>query len=277
MDNNRNTDYANTPSNEVYIWQNSSKAFSVRLNLQYPDNFRLLTCINDKTSKVKLSIHDFSRGKGDSAIDASFNLDIIDVDYLTACARKFEMPAPLFKAKIVGASVQQGGNFSGLSPSSKLSVNRTPAEFQNGRVTRQAQWYINIREGYAKANPGKNRGSYYEQGGSFRETGASRVALSDAEFLHMMENINRGIDAFIELYKQTELAKRYEGYQQNLENWRRNSGQNRYSQQRGNNANTQRSGYQNGYQQNGFNQTRQSGWQQNYGADYYGANPYDDQ
>lgn len=99
---NRNTgdiDYASVLSNKAYVYQNSTKTFTVFMNLRYPKRNQFYSCV---TGKVKLYIYDFARGKGDQAVHATFNLDLPDVYMLYERAKEGHMPSPLWKSKIVG-------------------------------------------------------------------------------------------------------------------------------------------------------------------------------
>lgn len=145
--------------------------------------------------KVKISIQDYTKGKGDNSIYANFNLELSDFYYLYERAKISNMPDALRRTKIIGWEKESSGKFAGLSATSKLVINRV-GKTSDGQV-RNYPWEITIQNGYAKAMPGKMAGTFYEGSGTFQVTKEATMKFTDVAFLEKMTQINN----YIQMYK----------------------------------------------------------------------------
>lgn len=185
----------NEISNQCVVMQTDRKTFATYPNFELPPKERYGEGIQ---GKVKLLINDFSKGKGDNATVATFNLDIKDIVFLTEKARMSHMPIPYYLTKIIGSKVETEGRFKGLSPVSKLAISRV-AKTVSGEEVRYP-WKVKITNGYAKAMPGKAQGTFYEGKGTFVTYKEAEVMLTDADFLYEMDRINENKKTFKEIF-----------------------------------------------------------------------------
>lgn len=145
--------------------------------------------------KVKITIQDYTKGKGDNSIYANFNLELSDFYYLYERAKISNLPETLRRTKIIGWEKESSGEYVGLSPTSKLVISRT-AKTADGQ-TRNYPWEINIQNGFAKAMPGKMAGTFYEGSGTFQVIKEATMKFTDVAFLEKMTQIN----SYITMYK----------------------------------------------------------------------------
>ena len=145
--------------------------------------------------KVKVTIQDYTKGKGDNSIFASFNLDLSDFYYLFQRAKISNMSDPLRRTKIIGWEKEKAGKFAGLSPTSKVTISRVP-KTADGQP-KNYPWIITIQNGYAKAMPGKVAGTFYEGSKTFQVVKEASMQFTDVDFLEKMTQVNN----YIQMYK----------------------------------------------------------------------------
>ena len=73
------------------------------------------------TGKIKISLYDFSNGKGDNGIYTYFNLDLKQFRYIYERAKLSHLPAPYESSKIHCQSVETDGPFKGYCKPKNLS------------------------------------------------------------------------------------------------------------------------------------------------------------
>lgn len=157
------------------------------------------------TGKIKISLYDFSNGKGDNGIYTYFNLDLKQFRYIYERAKLSHLPAPYESSKIHCQSVETDGPFKGYCKSFRfyLARNATYIDKKTGETcTRRAPWYLKITNGYAI--PGKDGKG--EQRNSFKQTSSAYINLSDEDFLDRMESIHIYIEEYTHIVAQNSLA-----------------------------------------------------------------------
>lgn len=157
---------------EVYPYQITDRTLSFipKLSPAADDHFKELV-----TGKIKISLYDFSNGKGDNGIYTYFNLDLKQFRYIYERAKLSHLPAPYESSKIHCQSVETDGPFKGYCKSFRfyLARNATYIDKKTGETcTMRAPWYLKITNGYAL--PGKDGKG--EQRNSFKQTG-KRIAI----------------------------------------------------------------------------------------------------
>lgn len=95
---------------EVYPYQITDRTLSFipKLSPAADDHFKELV-----TGKIKISLYDFSNGKGDNGIYTYFNLDLKQFRYIYERAKLSHLPAPYESSKIHCQSVETDGPFKG--------------------------------------------------------------------------------------------------------------------------------------------------------------------
>lgn len=164
---------------EVYPYQITDRTLSFipKLSPAADDHFKELV-----TGKIKISLYDFSNGKGDNGIYTYFNLDLKQFRYIYERAKLSHLPAPYESSKIHCQSVETDGPFKGYCKSFRfyLARNATYIDKKTGETcTMRAPWYLKITNGYAI--PGKDGKG--EQRNSFKQTSSAYINLSDEDFL----------------------------------------------------------------------------------------------
>ena len=157
------------------------------------------------TGKIKISLYDFSNGKGDNGIYTYFNLDLKQFRYIYERAKLSHLPAPYESSKIHCQSVETDEPFKGYCKSFRfyLARNATYIDKKTGETcTRRAPWYLKITNGYAI--PGKDGKG--EQRNSFKQTSSAYINLSDEDFLDRMESIHIYIEEYTHIVAQNSLA-----------------------------------------------------------------------
>lgn len=172
---------------EVYPYQITDRTLSFipKLSPAADDHFKELV-----TGKIKISLYDFSNGKGDNGIYTYFNLDLKQFRYIYERAKLSHLPAPYESSKIHCQSVETDGPFKGYCKSFRfyLARNVTYIDKKTGETcTRRAPWYLKITNGYAI--PGKDGKG--EQRNSFKQTSSA------------CQNNMRNIYLYAYLYKNT--------------------------------------------------------------------------
>ena len=187
---------------EVYPYQITDRTLSFipKLSPAADDHFKELV-----TGKIKISLYDFSNGKGDNGIYTYFNLDLKQFRYIYERAKLSHLPAPYESSKIHCQSVETDGPFKGYCKSFRfyLARNATYIDKKTGETcTRRAPWYLKITNGYAI--PGKDGKG--EQRNSFEQTSSAYINLSDEDFLDRMESIHIYIEEYTHIVAQNSLA-----------------------------------------------------------------------
>lgn len=164
---------------EVHPYQITDRTLSFipKLSPAADDHFKELV-----TGKIKISLYDFSNGKGDNGIYTYFNLDLKQFRYIYERAKLSHLPAPYESSKIHCQSVETDGPFKGYCKSFRfyLARNATYIDKKTGETrTMRAPWYLKITNGYAI--PGKDGKG--EQRNSFKQTSSAYINLSDEDFL----------------------------------------------------------------------------------------------
>lgn len=116
------------------------KAFALAAD----DHFKELV-----TGKIKISLYDFSNGKGDNGIYTYFNLDLKQFRYIYERAKLSHLPAPYESSKIHCQSVETDGPFKGYCKSFRfyLARNATYIDKKTGETcTMRAPWYLKIHQ-----------------------------------------------------------------------------------------------------------------------------------
>lgn len=152
------------------------------------------------SGKIPLTLRDFSHGKGSAAKTAYYNLDLPAADWI------YEMSRPqnirdnftYFGTKIYGGSPQQQGQYRGLCQTFRISIFRQNT-MQNGTKSTYP-WGIRIINGYAKANPGSVKGSFYEARGTFVTTSDLTMRFADEEFYRLFRAIHIAIMEATDIY-----------------------------------------------------------------------------
>ena len=198
---------------EVYPYQITDRTLSFipKLSPAADDHFKELV-----TGKIKISLYDFSNGKGDNGIYTYFNLDLKQFRYIYERAKLSHLPAPYESSKIHCQSVETDGPFKGYCKSFRfyLARNVTYIDKKTGETcTRRAPWYLKITNGYAI--PGKDGKG--EQRNSFKQTSSACINLSDEDFLDRMESIHIYIKEYTHIVAQNSLAG---VYSHGLNRWR---------------------------------------------------------
>lgn len=126
---------------EVYPYQITDRTLSFipKLSPAADDHFKELV-----TGKIKISLYDFSNGKGDNGIYTYFNLDLKQFRYIYERAKLSHLPAPYESSKIHCQSVETDGPFKGYCKSFRfyLARNVTYIDKKTGETcTRRAPWY----------------------------------------------------------------------------------------------------------------------------------------
>ena len=168
---------------EVYPYQITDRTLSFipKLSPAADDHFKELV-----TGKIKISLYDFSNGKGDNGIYTYFNLDLKQFRYIYERAKLSHLPAPYESSKIHCQSVETDGPFKGYCKSFRfyLARNATYIDKKTGETcTMRAPWYLKITNGYAI--PGKDGKG--EQRNSFKQTSSAYINLSDVIFCERKE------------------------------------------------------------------------------------------
>lgn len=187
---------------EVYPYQITDRTLSFipKLSPAADDHFKELV-----TGKIKISLYDFSNGKGDNGIYTYFNLDLKQFRYIYERAKLSHLPAPYESSKIHCQSVETDGPFKGYCKSFRfyLARNATYIDKKTGETcTMRAPWYLKITNGYAI--PGKDGKG--EQRNSFKQTSSAYINLSDEDFLDRMESIHIYIKEYTHIVAQNSLA-----------------------------------------------------------------------
>nr|WP_303181799.1 hypothetical protein [Lachnoclostridium phocaeense] len=164
-------------------------AFSPRFSFVSQNEFRELV-----EGKIRLSLYDFSNGKGDNATYVYFNLDLADFKYLFQCAKQMYLPQPYFQTKIYGKTKEVQGQYTGMCKSFRLSVTRN--EIRSDQSRSMYPWSIQITNGYGRAKPGPVEGTFFEEKSSFVEVGKVSILLTDIEFLDRLEALNAYLDEY---------------------------------------------------------------------------------
>lgn len=157
------------------------------------------------TGKIKITLYDFSKGKGDNGIYTYFNLDLKQFRYIYTRAKLFHLPLPCNYSKIHCQTVEKEGPYAGYCKSFRffLSRNDTYTDKRTGeKKAMNFPWYIKITNGYAL--PGEDGKG--EQKGTFKETSVAFINLSDEDFLDRMMAIDTYIAEYTHLIAQQTLA-----------------------------------------------------------------------
>lgn len=106
---------------EVYPYQITDRTLSFipKLSPAADDHFKELV-----TGKIKISLYDFSNGKGDNGIYTYFNLDLKQFRYIYERAKLSHLPAPYESSKIHCQSVETDGPFKGYCKSFRFYLAR---------------------------------------------------------------------------------------------------------------------------------------------------------
>lgn len=106
---------------EVYPYQITDRTLSFipKLSPAADDHFKELV-----TGKIKISLYDFSNGKGDNGIYTYFNLDLKQFRYIYERAKLSHLPAPYESSKIHCQSVENDGPFKGYCKSFRFYLAR---------------------------------------------------------------------------------------------------------------------------------------------------------
>lgn len=171
-------------TSQCYAVRNDTSTLAFYLNVEPVPLERFKELIE---GKVKISLYDYSNGKGDNGIRTYYNLDLDDVEYLYSRARLFFMPEPFYGSKIIGSAPQRDGPYKGLCPVTKITIARTEADSSGKRM--RNPWSISISNGFAVAARGRKAGTFYEKSGTYVETGKARMMLTDKTFLYAFDKI----------------------------------------------------------------------------------------
>ena len=152
------------------------------------------------SGKITLTLRDFSHGKGAAAKTAYYNLDLHAADWIyeMSCPQNIRDNFTHFGTKIYGSSPQQQGQYRGLCQTFRISIFRQAA-MQNGAKSTYP-WGIRIINGYAKANPGSVKGSFYEARGTFITTSDLTMRFADEEFYRLFRAIHIAIMEASDIY-----------------------------------------------------------------------------
>lgn len=181
----------NEITNQAAVERVNGRTIAFYPNLEAPT---LCSYGEGVTGKVKVSIQDYTKGKGDNSFYVNFNLELSDIYFLFERAKISNMPEPLRRTKIIGWEQVKEGKYKGLSATSKLVISRT-AKTSDGKP-RNYPWDITIQNGYAKALPGKITGTFYEASGTFQVVNESSMKFTDVDFLEKMMQINNYIKMY---------------------------------------------------------------------------------
>ncbi len=145
------------------------------------------------TGKIKLTLRDFSSGRGEQAKTARYNMDIWAADMIYEKARKLEdLQDYEYKGtKIYGNNPVRGGQFDGMCQTFRIGISKH-ALMSDGRESTYP-WSIWISNGYAKANPGAVPGSFYEAKNSYCQTSAVNMRFSTEEFYRLFRAVHCAI------------------------------------------------------------------------------------
>lgn len=179
-------------SNQVAAIQMDDRTVSFYANLEPVPKESFMELIN---GKIKVSINDFSSGKGDSAVWAAYNLDLRDIKYLYQRAKLSHMPIPFQGKKIHGSYPITEGEYKGYCKSYHITITHSPV--RKDHSVSKCPWNITISNGVAKIKPGKYKNSYYEDGTTYRQLSYAYVNLTTIDFFDCMEKIY----TYINLYR----------------------------------------------------------------------------
>ena len=171
-------------------------------------------------SSLKIRIHNFESGRGNSQADPVFNVDRDSLEELFLVAEDKLRPQGMTDApyeygaqKIYANSLQNSGEFAGMYRSRKIRIKYE--SLRNGTPARYP-WSISITNGYAAGKPGANPGSFMEVGGTYRPQYEGVFYLSKRDF-HTLTK--RAVSFFdnIELLAQMGLIPGVPGYRERAE------------------------------------------------------------
>lgn len=180
-------------TNQVAVIRSSTRTLSFYANIEPAPKESFMELI---IGKIKVSLYDFSKGKGDRGIWVTYNLDLPDVKYLHKRALFSSLPEPFTGSKIIGKAPETQGQFRGLCPSYKIAISRYTVNSKGEKMNNP--WQISIRNGYGRAFPGKIKGTFYEGKNTFVQTGEVNMRLSDKDFLDIFDKIV----SYLDIYKQ---------------------------------------------------------------------------
>lgn len=176
----------NEITNQCFAVRNDTSTLAFYINVQPAAVEQFMELVE---GKVKISLYDYSNGKGDKGVWTYFNLDLDDVEYLYERAKMFYMPDPFYGNKIMGMAPVRDGPYKGMCPVTKIMISRTDSTSSGDKM--RNPWSINISNGYAWAARGKKAGTFYEKSGTYIETGKTKMSLTDKNFLFCMKKIHQ--------------------------------------------------------------------------------------
>ena len=176
-------------SGEILSIKTGEKTFSVRPALTIPSQNKFSQVLGED-SKVRFSLYDYSKGKGEQAVYVMYNLELKNFKYLGRFAKICYLPEAFSRAKIYGKSPERGGQYNGLCPAFRINIAR------NNEAGRKYPWTITITNGYAKAST-NNVGGYYEVKGTFVKTKEAFIYLDDIDFQSIFDQYELYEEAFV--------------------------------------------------------------------------------
>lgn len=127
-------------STQCAVAQNTKKTLAFYANLELAEKHRFAEILDNK-SKIKVSINDFSNGKGDNATKVYANLEVSEVFYVFEKAKAGLLPK-FSSIKSLDAYPEREGQFKGLVQIRILAI-----EYIQGNNN---PWKIQITNGYGK-------------------------------------------------------------------------------------------------------------------------------
>lgn len=138
------------------------------------------------TGKIKIRIYDFSKGKGDAAIEVIARLDMGALPHLqNLCAASYftekdlKYPPEKYPESKIFGDPMPSGPYQGLCQMTKLDISWSASK---------KVWGISISNGYAQKVKTKT-GGYAAASGSYREEKKGFFSLSSAKFSEILKNI----------------------------------------------------------------------------------------
>lgn len=159
--------------------------------------------------KVKILLDDWSGGKGDQKVSVYFNFDLPDVYYLYERAKLSHLPLPYTSQKIMGGYPvnDPSSPYHGLCRVRKIRIERIPKDGKGEPM--RTPWKIEVTNGFARAANGKTPGTYYAEGGTFKDelttSGKKKslqIRLTDIEFLDCFRKTCRYLDIYAQIVGQ---------------------------------------------------------------------------
>lgn len=177
-------------TNQICVSKTNKTTFAAYADIKPADIESFMEIVS---GKIRLTLRDFSSGKGDQAKTARYNIDIWAADMIYEKARMLDdLRDYEYKGtKIYGNRPENSGQFQGMCQTFRLSISKH-ALMSDGRESTYP-WAIWISNGYALANPGTVPGSFYEAKNTFIQTSAVSMRFSTEEFYRLFRAIHIGI------------------------------------------------------------------------------------